>query len=84
MAIKDWKKGHRTESFFASVEEDFGEEYYPLTASIVYFKNKKTSGEIDIVENAPGYSIWIDKEQTKSFKTKSEALKYAKAYMKKH
>ncbi|MFW5794153.1 MAG: hypothetical protein ACOCV1_01600 [Bacillota bacterium] len=72
MALKDWKK---------TVDE----------RSELEFRNKKT-GDIISFDKATSqdlrYMIWDfyinKKQQIESFKTKSEALKYAKSYMEKH
>ena len=74
MALKDWKKNQ------ATIEGNF------------LFINKKDDGfRISIFRNYPSKTFKVmvfmaihDKEKEKHFKTKSAALKYARAYMRTH
>lgn len=77
MALKDWKK---TKKIFFNV---------PYT-----WVNKKVGGVVelsfdgDALGNASEYRVFINdkrlKEQQVKFKTKSQALAYAKSYMRSH
>jgi hypothetical protein len=70
MALKDWKK---------TVDEKYS----------IIFKNTRTSNYVQIFPKLVGrgrnlvYSV-IHYRGDRTFKTKSEALKYAKEYMKNH
>ena len=70
MAIKDWKKNY--------------------AVNIPSWKNDKTMGRIYIDKYSDGdYAVKIYKHystfaEEKLFKTKSQALKFAKSYMRKH
>lgn len=49
---------------------------------VQYYKDYKPI--IDIQKAFTGYRVMIGKHKWKTFKTKSQALKYAKSYMKKY
>tara|TARA_Y100000034_G_C6767311_1_gene342105 strand:+ start:241 stop:468 length:228 start_codon:yes stop_codon:yes gene_type:complete len=75
MAIKDWKKkGYNSTHILYVQKPKFGG--WNETLVIRYFK--------PIWQVAISYERGEDHHTIKEFKTKSKALKFAKAYMRKH
>ena len=74
MALKDWKKKMGN---LSSEKKD------------IYYINKHTHKYLRILNTSPIiYQLWDDYaekiEIEKQFKTKQQALKYARSYMRKH
>jgi len=79
MAIKDWKK-----TLFGWKKEREG-LLRDKSVEISYLKNNFTSYKGKIIKS-PIYAIttFDEKANTKLFKTKQQALKFAREYMRKH
>ena len=76
MALKDWKKGD-----FINYEAEFIKKNIAITL---------TNNQTQLVHIQKPWHLTIEKRRPydelfyRNFKTKSQALKYAKAYMRKH
>jgi len=82
MAIKDWKKI----KISIPSEKNYGWKWTKGLETIRLYTNK-TKTIPNQKDWKYSYSVWLDtkeKDGEKIFKTKSEALAYAKAYMRKH
>lgn len=72
MVIKDWKRMK-------------SREYWLIPYSWDKWTGKRHRKiEIMIDSDTQGYIVWTGPNTSKNFKTKTQALKYAKAYMRKH
>jgi hypothetical protein len=81
MAIKDWKKyGNESDKWY-NKKIKVGIDYWNPHKS---FKEIKSQWIVKITEYTNVAGTNVDVSRQKSFKTKSQALKFAKAYMKKH
>jgi len=75
MATKDWKKTKNTKNHI-QFEQRGNNNRWAETLNIIYFK--------PIWEITISYDISSDHHTKVPFKTKTQALKYARAYMRKH